>query len=617
MTTPAEIQNHKFTVKWKGFEQEEVKHFLYAVSEEFESLIEENHRRSTELAVLRERVKDMEARDKVLKDTLITAQQIKTDINESAVKEAELIIKEAQLKADALHEKAREEVMRIRQQVAEVKRVRDDILAEAEMMVSPLYPFRRGRARGRGRNRQITSFSGRTRTQERGDGAATYPPPDAPTGNRKQEVPLTMAALLLKGLNQVYTARGTAAVVAADDAKIYAQDKAAILVADGLILRVGPEAEVARDLPPGTEICDMGGRVAIPCFVDPHTHLVWGGNRSDEFNQRLHGAAYTEIAARGGGIKATVRHTRAASHEVLRAKGMGTLDQMLLHGVGTVEAKSGYGLDVATEMKQLDVMDALSASHPVAMVQTFLGAHEVPVEYAGRPGAYIDMLNQEMLPEVVTRGTVAYVDIFCEKNVFELEDSRRHLQRALDLGFKLRLHADELHPLGGAGLAAELGALSADHVVYASREHMRAMARAGTMATLLPGTSFFLRSRYADAAAFTEAGCALALSTDYNPGSSHTVSQALMMALACMNLGMTFEQSFVAVTLNAAAAIERADRIGTLEPGKAADIAFLDVPDALHLVYYWGINHVTDVIKDGRFAVRDRQAVYGDAGASA
>ncbi|MDJ0835355.1 MAG: imidazolonepropionase [Acidobacteriota bacterium] len=414
--------------------------------------------------------------------------------------------------------------------------------------------------------------------------------------------------LLLEGLSEIYTAQGTCADREATSVR--AVRNGAILVSDGAIAKVGPREEVLAVTPADAERVDMGGKTAVPCFVDPHTHLVWGGDRSDEFNRRLHGATYVDIAKGGGGIKSTVRHTREASREDLAARAKKTLDTMLLHGVGTIEAKSGYGLDADSELKQLDVMDQLSESHPVEMHQTFLGAHEVPPEYQGNPGGYIDYLNAELLPRVAERGTVRYVDIFCEKGVFELEDSRRHMQRALDLGFQLRMHVDELFPLGGAGLAAELGAVSGDHLVHASKRDMRAMADAGTFATMLPGTSFFLRGQYADAAAFMDAGCTLALSTDYNPGSSHTVSQALMMALACMNLGMTFEQSFVGVTLNAADSLGQAHRIGSLEEGKIADIAFLDAPSAMYLVYFWGINHVTDVLKEGRFAVRNRAICY-------
>ncbi|CAM2067635.1 imidazolonepropionase [Sulfidibacter corallicola] len=418
-----------------------------------------------------------------------------------------------------------------------------------------------------------------------------------------------MNRVLIEGITEAYTATGNGAVTRSD--VMLRIEDAAILVEDDRIARIGTREELGRDLPADVARVDMGGKVAIPCFVDPHTHLVWGGDRSDEFNRRLHGAGYVEIAAAGGGIKSTVRQTRAADRDALAAKALRTLDTMLLHGVGTIEAKSGYGLDLETEIKQLDVMDQVSAAHPVEMVQTFMGAHEVPPEYAGRPGDYVDYLNRELLPIVAKRGNVPYVDIFCEKNVFELDDSRRHLEAAAAHGFKIRMHADELHPLGGAGLAAEMGAVSADHIVWASEEHMAAMAEAGTIATLLPGTSFFLRGRYADADAFKQAGCAVALSTDYNPGSSHTVSQALMMALACMNMGMTFEESFIGVTLNAAAAIDKAATHGTLEVGKKADIAFLDAPSVMYLVYYWGINHVSDVMKDGNFAVRDRRRIDG------
>ena len=417
-----------------------------------------------------------------------------------------------------------------------------------------------------------------------------------------------MNPILLDSLTQIYSAQGQTAL--RDPASIFSISNGSILVENGKISRIGTAEDVRRQLPPATRIIDMAGRVAVPSFVDPHTHLVWGGERSAEFNQRLHGADYVKIAADGGGIKSTVTHTRDASHETLFLKSKHVLDQMLLHGIGTIEAKSGYGLDTRTELKQLDVMDDLNDHHPIDIVQTFLGAHEVPLEYENRPTEYIQFMNQELLPLVKQRGTVPYVDIFCEKGVFELEDSRLHLESALSQGFKLRIHADELSPLGGAGLAAELGAVSADHIVHASTSDMRKMAQAGTVATLLPGTSFFLRSRYADPKAFQEAGCAIALSTDFNPGSSHLVSQALVMALACMNMGMTFEQSFLATTLNAAATLDLAERLGTLEVGKDADITFLDAPQALHLVYHWGVNQVSDVMKSGHFVVRNRTLCY-------
>ena len=414
-----------------------------------------------------------------------------------------------------------------------------------------------------------------------------------------------MSQTLITGLREICSPRGTSA--SRDGGDVFRIENGAILIDGDTIAAVGSTDEVRRQAAAGAKHIDMGGKVAIPCFVDPHTHLVWGGDRAGEFNQRLHGASYVEIAASGGGIRNTVDQTRATSREALKLKAKHTLDLMLLHGVATIEAKSGYGLDRTNELKQLDVMDDLQAEHPVTLVQTFMGAHEVPPEYTGDPSGYIAHLNQVLLPEVAARGTVRYVDIFCEKGVFELADTRKHFEAAKALGFGLRMHADELNPLGGAGLAADLGCLSADHLIHASEADMVKMAKAGTMATLLPGTSFFLRMPYANAAKFKEAGCSIALSTDFNPGSSHTISQALMMALGCMNMGLTFEEGLTAVTLNAAAAIEMAGQIGTIEAGKRADIAFLDVPSAFYLVYQWGINHVSDVLKAGKFAVSDRR----------
>lgn len=420
-----------------------------------------------------------------------------------------------------------------------------------------------------------------------------------------------MTRLFISGIRELCTPRGDRAQGSQPHVETMAQ--AAIVIEDETIVAVGPESELSH-YRQGSSLIDMQGRTAIPCFVDPHTHLVFGGDRSAEFNQRLHGATYTDIAAAGGGIKCTVRETRSASYESLYRKAKKVLNQMLLGGVGTVECKSGYGLDRNTELKQLSVMHGLDQDHAADLVITFMGAHEVPPEYEGRADDYVDFLNREMLPAVADLGYVEYVDIFCEKNVFELQTTEKHMTQALHHGFKLRMHADELYPLRGAGLAARLGAVSADHLIHSHPDDMKAMAQAGTMATLLPGTSFFLRSTYADARGFMDAGCAIALSTDFNPGSSHTDSQALMMALACMNMGLTFEQAFVATTLNAAAALNRADRIGSLEPGKQADIAFLDAPNALYLVYNWGRNHVTDVIKRGRFAVRDGSLVQNPPG---
>lgn len=417
-----------------------------------------------------------------------------------------------------------------------------------------------------------------------------------------------MSQTLIVGLTEACTPRGFTG--RNDGGGVVHIPDAAILIEGDSIVAVGPRREVEPLAVENAELLEMHGKVAIPCFVDSHTHLVWGGDRAEEFNQRLHGKTYLDIAAAGGGIKKTVRETREANCEHLVEKASKVLDQMLLHGVGTIEAKSGYGLSLEAEMKQLDAMDVLSQAHAIEMTQTFMGAHEVPPEFKGDPAGYIDYLNATVLPAVKVRGTVRYVDIFCEKGVFELEDTRRHMEHARALGFGLRMHADELHPLGGAGLAAELGCISADHLWYTTPEDMAAMAKAGTIATLLPGTSFFLRGPYANAEAFKKAGCIVALSTDFNPGSSHTNSQALMMALGCMKMGMTFEESLTAVTLNTAAAIERAGDLGSLEPGKKADIAFLDAPSAFYLVYQWGINHVCDVMKAGDMVVQDRRLMH-------
>ena len=375
---------------------------------------------------------------------------------------------------------------------------------------------------------------------------------------------------------------------------------------DGLIVFAGSDAEFARlygEPPaPGETMLDGRGKTAVPGFVDAHTHLPWDGFREDEFNRRLKGETYAGIAASGGGIVATVAATRAAPQEKLAANVRARLDRMLLHGTTYCEAKTGYGLDLANETKQLKALLTGARGHAVGVAPTALPAHELPPERRGSPALrarYVEECRHEILPALAALGA-RFVDVFCEEGVFSLEESAAILEAGKSLGLVPRVHADELTPLGGASLAARMGAASADHLLYATDEGIDDMAKAGVVATLLPGTSVFLRiNRYASARKMIAAGVPVALGTDCNPGSSYTESLAAVAFLASVGMGLTVEETLTAMTLNAAASLLEAGSRGTLEPGKRADVVLLDAPSLEHLVYHWGVNLVADVLVEG------------------
>ena len=385
-----------------------------------------------------------------------------------------------------------------------------------------------------------------------------------------------------------------------------------VAIEQGRILQVGETAAVMAALrdsgrdPSAFETIDASGKAVLPGFVDSHTHLVFGGYRAEEFAWRLKGASYMDILARGGGILSTVAATRAASREELVAAGMKRLDSMLAFGVTTVEGKSGYGLDRDTELKQLQAMAELDRRHPVDVVATFMGAHAVPPEYTGREDAYIDFLLAEVVPEVAAGRLAEFCDVFCERNVFSVDQSRRLLTTARKPGLKPKLHADEIVRLGGAELAAEIGAVSADHLLQASDAGVHAMAAAGVTATLLPATAFSLKEPYARGRFMIDAGCAVALATDFNPGSCFTESVPLVAALAALHMGLTPEEIVTALTLNAAAALGRADSIGSLDPGKQGDLVVLEHPSYRYIPYRIGVSTVEKVVKKGRL-VLDRR----------
>lgn len=387
----------------------------------------------------------------------------------------------------------------------------------------------------------------------------------------------------------------------------------AVAIKGGIIAAVGAEDDVLAEIAGMTilEKRDAGGMLVTPGLIDPHTHLVHGGSREHELALKLKGASYLEILAEGGGILSTVRATRQATEEELFVKAKKSLDTMMLYGVTTVEAKSGYGLTMEDELKQLRVTRKLNQVHPVDLVSTFMGAHMVPEEYKGQAEDYVRLLIEEMLPEVKRQGLAEFCDVFCEHGVFSVEQSERILLSAKAMGYGLKIHADEIEPMGGAQLAGKVGCISAEHLIAASDEGLEAMQRAGVVAVCLPATSFNLRLKvHARARRMIEMGLAVALSTDYNPGSSPTESIQMVMTLACLNYGMTPEEVITGVTLNAAHAIGRAYKVGSLEVGKQADLVIFNARNLAYLPYHFAINHVNTVIKQGKVVVSKGKLVY-------
>ncbi|MDD4707557.1 MAG: imidazolonepropionase [Bacillota bacterium] len=385
-----------------------------------------------------------------------------------------------------------------------------------------------------------------------------------------------------------------------------------VAAAAGRIVGIG-KGDIPREIEVDdyTLVIDASGKTVLPGFVDPHTHLVHAGSREMELALKLEGVPYLDILKKGGGILSTVRATREASEEELIKKATKSLDIMLLHGTTTIEAKSGYGLNLEDEIKSLKVAKALEQRHPIDIVSTFLGAHAVPTEYNDKQQEYIDFLIEEVMPRVKRMDLAEFCDIFCEKGVFSVEESRRILVRAREMGYKLKIHADEIEALGGAELAGELGTVSADHLLAISKKGIKKMKQGNVIAVLLPGTSFNLDlGKYARARDMIEAGLAVALATDYNPGSCPTENIQLIISLACLKMKMMPEEVVCAVTINAAHAIDRGGEIGSLEVGKKADIVVLDVPNIEYLPYHFGINHVDKVVKNGRLVVDGQRLVY-------
>ncbi|MDQ0202357.1 imidazolonepropionase [Pectinatus haikarae] len=410
-----------------------------------------------------------------------------------------------------------------------------------------------------------------------------------------------MNRLLIKNLAEIATPLGKTALrgKAMNDIKIY--KNGAIYCEDGIIKLAGTAEEVLPQLSSGTAVkeIDAHGKCAVPGFVDPHTHFLFGGTRADEFIARLEGVPYMDLLKRGGGIVSTMRQTRVMSEENMYSAGKKILENMLKQGFTTIEGKSGYGLDKNTELKMLRTMKRLQKDLPITLKTTFLGAHAVPPEFAGRSNEFIDFTIEQVFPEIQKEKLAEFCDVFCEKGVFSIAESQKLLLAAKETGMKAKIHADEIVSTGGGGLAADIGAVSADHLLAVTDEDIKKLAGSNTAAVLLPMTAFCMRKQFAPARQMIDTGCIVALASDFNPGSCYSYAAPLILALAVINMHLTINEALTAITLNAAAAVDEADTSGSIEPGKKADILLLSKSDYRFLVYLTGINIVEHVIKNG------------------
>ena len=408
-----------------------------------------------------------------------------------------------------------------------------------------------------------------------------------------------LATLLIEHLDELYTMAGPAPRAGARQGDVAPITDGAVVVADGCVIAAGTTIDVrqAVQVTTGTTVMDGRGRSLVPGFVDPHTHVVFAGDRRAELRRRLAGATYAQIAADGGGIVSTVEATRAASEDTLVLETLPRLADMLRCGTTTCEAKSGYGLDTASELRMLRAIRRLQASQPIELAATFMGAHEIPVEYRGRQGEYVRLVIDEMIPAAAP--LAEWCDVFCEAGVFSPDESREILEAGARAGLKPRIHADELGPSGGSTVAAAVRARSADHLVHVPPDGIAALARAGVVATLLPCAAFYLKlGRFAPARALIDAGVPVALATDMNPGGGFSPSMPFAMTLACFGMALTFEEALVAATINAAASLDRHDCVGSFEPGKQFDAVLVDGL-AINLLRT-GASPIRAVFKKGR-----------------
>jgi len=412
-------------------------------------------------------------------------------------------------------------------------------------------------------------------------------------------------SLLITGASQILTLRGRTPRRGTSLSKIGMEKNGAILVRKGRVVAVGSRSSVeARPDAKEAEKLDVGGRVVIPGFVDSHTHLIQGASRADEYELKIQGASYEEIARKGGGILNSVKKLRAATSESLKARARAALEEFAAYGTTTLEAKSGYGLDVASELRILQLQRELAQEQRLEIVSTFLGAHTVPSEFRGKPdGAerYIRLLLEEMLPEIAKRGLAEFCDVFCDRGAFTREQARRILTEGKRHGLAPRVHAEQLSRTGATQMAVELGAASCDHLEQVKAADIRALAKSKTVATLLPGCDFHLGwKQYAPARKLIEADAIVALATDYNPGTSPTVSMPMVLSLACTQLRMTPAEALAAATINAAYALRRDNKVGSIEAGKQADLAVFEVEDYREIPYYFGMQRCWMTMKSGQ-----------------
>ena len=405
-----------------------------------------------------------------------------------------------------------------------------------------------------------------------------------------------MKKLLVKNIGLLATPEGKSSHRGEEQGKIKFLKDAWVLIEDGIIASVGTGAVPAVE---GAEVVDAEGHLVTPGLVDAHTHLIFGGWRQNELGLKLHGASYLDIQNAGGGIQSTTNATRQASEQELAAKASKALDEMMGFGTTTVEAKSGYGLATEHELKALEVIKDLNDHHRMDLVATFMGAHLVPAEYKSNREEYVRLVCEEMMPKVKEQGIAKFCDVFCEADTFTVEESRQVLEAGLKYGLRPKIHADEIEAIGGSELAGEIGAVSAEHLIVCPPSGIASMAEGGTVACCLPATSFYLGAAYAPVQDMVQAGVPVAMATDFNPGSCPCLNMQLVISLGCLRYRLTPEQALTAVTLNGAAAICRADRIGSIEPGKQADILIWNAEDLDYICYRLGSNLVDTVIKKG------------------
>lgn len=412
-----------------------------------------------------------------------------------------------------------------------------------------------------------------------------------------------MGSLLIKNIGLLQTPVGSEPHSGCRQGENLKLKNAAIFIQDGLIQEITSDGALPKGAAMAELVVDAEGNLVTPGLVEGHTHLVFGGYRQNEIPMKLAGMAYLDILKAGGGILDTVRKTRTASFQELYEKSFGFMDEMLTLGVTTCEAKSGYGLDLENETKQLLVMKKLGENHLVELVATFMGAHAVPEEYKGRSDEYMDFLCDQLLPFVGENKLAKYCDIFCEDSVFDVTQSRKYMEKAKELGFGLKIHADEIEEIGGSQLAGEMGAVSAEHLIAAGEKGMEAMAKAGTTAMLLPATSFYLGEKYAPARRMIELGIPVAIASDFNPGSCPSLNLQFAITLGYLKYRMTPEEILTGVTINPACAIGKGDTVGTIEIGKQADMVIWNAPDMEMLCYRFGSNLAWKVIKKGQLVI--------------